>query len=78
MVQQAESGRAATLLGMEYGALQGAREGMMQAQANQMSAYALEQERIAANKGMWGSIIGGVLGAGGAMGAAKIGLGGGK
>jgi len=62
MVQQAESGRAATLLGMEYGALQGAREGMMAAQQNQMSAMAMEQERIAANKALTGSIIGGVLG----------------
>ena len=62
MVQQAESGRAATLLGMEYGALQGAREGMMQAQQNQMSAMAMEQERIAANKAATASIIGGVAG----------------
>ena len=67
MVQQAESGRAATLLGMEYGALQGAREGMMQAQQNQMSAMAMEQERIAANKALTGSIIGGVLGGVGAV-----------
>ncbi len=62
MVQQAESGRAATLLGMEYGALQGAREGMMAAQQNQMSAYAMEQERISANKAATASIIGGVVG----------------
>ena len=78
MVQQAESGRAATLLGMEYGALQGAREGMMAAQQNQMSAMAMEQERIAANKAATASIIGGVIGLGGSLGGAAIGKSDGK
>ena len=71
MVQQAESGRAATLLGMEYGALQGAREGMMAAQQNQMSAMAMEQERIAANKAATASRVGSVVG--GVTGMFKIG-----
>jgi len=67
MVQQAESGRASTLLGMEYGELQGAQAGVQQAYGAQQSAAAMELERINANKGMWGDIIGGVLGAAGAV-----------
>jgi hypothetical protein len=60
MVQEAESGRAATLLGMEYGALAGAQEGVQAAYANQQSAMALDMERQAANKQVWGDVIGGV------------------
>ena len=60
MVQEAESGRAATLLGMEYGALAGAQAGVQQAYANQQAAYALDMERTAANKAVWGQAIGAV------------------
>jgi len=60
MVQEAESGRAATLLGMEYGALAGAQEGVQAAYANQQSAIALDMERQSANKQLWGDVIGGV------------------
>jgi hypothetical protein len=63
MVQQAESGREATLLGMEYGELQGAQAGVQQAYGAQQSAAAMELERVNANKAMTGQIIGGVLGA---------------
>ena len=60
MVQQAESGRVATLLGMEYGELQGAQAGVQAAYTAQQSAIAMEMERINANKQMWAQIIGGV------------------
>ena len=62
MVQQAESGRTSTLLGMEYGEMAGIRQGEQMAMQNQMSAVALEAEMKAANQAMWGSIIGGVAG----------------
>jgi len=64
-VQQAESGREATLLGMEYGELQGAQAGVQAAYGAQQSAAAMEIERVNANKGLTGDIIGGVLGAAG-------------
>tara|TARA_R110000822_G_scaffold74498_1_gene178907 strand:- start:1164 stop:2048 length:885 start_codon:yes stop_codon:yes gene_type:complete len=67
MVQQAESGREATLLGMEYGELQAAQAGVQGAYGAQQSAAAMELERVNANKGMWGDIAGGVLGAAGSI-----------
>ena len=75
MVQEAESGRAATLLGMEYGALAGAQEGVQAAYANQQSAIALDMERQAANKAVWGQAIGAVgsmLGGTGGAAASKL------
>tara|TARA_R110000737_G_scaffold156067_1_gene184882 strand:- start:1903 stop:2562 length:660 start_codon:yes stop_codon:yes gene_type:complete len=67
MVQQAETGRSATLLGMEYGELQGAQAGVQAAYGAQQSANAMELERINANKAMTGQIIGGALGGIGAV-----------
>ena len=62
MVQQAESAKTGTLLGMEYGAMAGINQGKQAAMANQMSAVQLEAEMqssaSAANKGVWGSAIG--------------------
>ena len=74
MVQQAESGRTSTLLGMEYGAQAGINRGVQTAYGNQQSAIAMEAEMKAANQQMWGSIVGGVAGGlgsvvGGGMGA---------
>ena len=66
-VQQAESGREATLLGMEYGELQAAQAGVQGAYGAQQSAMAMELERVNANKAMTGAIIGGVVGAAGAV-----------
>jgi len=60
MVQQAESGRISTLLGMEYGELQAANTGVQAAYGAQQSANAMELERVNANKEMTGKIIGGV------------------
>ena len=60
MVQQAESGRISTLLGMEYGELQGANAGVQAAYGAQQSANAMELERINANKQMTADIIGSV------------------
>jgi hypothetical protein len=60
MVQQAESGRISTLLGMEYGELQGAQAGVQSAYGAQQSAMGMELERINANKALTGDIIGGV------------------
>ena len=66
-VQQAESGREATLLGMEYGGLQAAQAGVQGAYGAQQSAAAMELERVNANKALTGQIIGGVVGAAGAV-----------
>ena len=65
-LQQARSGREATLLGMEYGELQGAQAGLQAAYGAQQSAAAMEMERVNANKAMTGAIIGGALGGVGA------------
>ena len=65
MVQQAESGRESTLLGMEYGELQGANAGVQAAFSAQQNVAAMELERVNANKAMTGEIIGGVVGAAG-------------
>jgi len=62
MVQQAESGRQATLLGMEYGELQAAQAGVQAAYQNQQSAMAMELERIGQNKALAGAIAGGAIG----------------
>ena len=77
-VQQAESGRISTLLGMEYGALAGAEQGVQQGFANQQSALGMEAEMQAANQQMWGDIIGGTLGMVGSLGTAAIGAKGAK
>jgi len=60
MVQQAESGRVATLLGMEYGELTAANAGVQQGYAAKQSAAAMELERVNANKARTGQIIGAV------------------
>ena len=44
MLQEAESGRQATLLGIEYGGAAGANAALQQAQANQMSAMANQMQ----------------------------------
>ena len=78
MAQQAESGRISTLLGMEYGELQGAQAGVQQAYANQQSANAMELERVNANKAMIGDIVGAVGGVAGSVatgGMANLGAG---
>jgi hypothetical protein len=64
-VQQAESGRISTLLGMEYGELQAAQAGVQAAYQNQQSAIAMDMERRGQNMAMTGQIIGGFLGAAG-------------
>ena len=53
MVQEAQTARQATLLGMDYGALTGAQAGQQQAFQNQQSAYGMEMDRIQSNKQMW-------------------------
>ena len=67
MVQEAQTGREATLLGMEYGELAGAQAGVQASYANVQSAAAMELERINANKALTGQIIGGVVGAAGSI-----------
>jgi hypothetical protein len=62
MLQQAESGRISTLLGMEYGALAGAEAGVQQGFANQQSAIGMDAQMLAANQQMIGQIVGGGLG----------------
>ena len=64
MVQQAESGKISTLLGMDYGALAGANEGVQQGFANQQSAIAMNAEMKAANRAANMSLAGDVLSAG--------------
>mgnify|MGYP003640408775 CR=1 FL=1 len=75
-VQQAESAKTGTLLGMEYGAMAGINEGKQAAMANQMSAIQLEAEmkssKTQANASMWGGVVGSLLGAGGGAAAAAI------
>ena len=68
MVKQAQFGRQATLLGMDYGELAGTRQALQQAYGNEMSAYGMGAQMQSARMGMWGSIIGGVAGG---IGAAK-------
>ena len=69
-VQQAESAKAGTLLGMEFGAMAGINEGKQAAMANQMSAMQLEAEMKsqagAATKGVWGQSFGALAKIGGA------------
>ena len=59
MVQSAEFGRESTLLGMEYGLLSGANQGLSQSMANQMSAMGMEANMHGANAqasmSMWGT-----------------------
>ena len=76
MVTEAETGRQATLLGMEYGQLQSAQAGVQAAYGNQMSVNAMELERIGQNKALTGQIIGGVLGAAGTAAAGGLSKGG--
>ena len=71
-VQAAEFGRESTMLGMEYGLLAGANQGLSGAMANQMSAQGMIANmygsQSAAQAGMFGSIIS----AGATVGAAMI------
>jgi len=78
MVQQAETGRTSTLLGMEQGTMAGINQGVQSAYANQQSAIGMEAEMKAATQQMWGSIIGGVAGMAGSIAGAGIGAAGAK
>ena len=62
MVQQAQFGRQATLLGMDYGELAGTRQALQQAYGNEMAAIGMGAQMQSARMGMWGNIIGGVFG----------------
>jgi len=61
MVQSAEWGRESTLLGMEYGLLGGANEGLSAAMGNQMNAMGMNAQmansRNQANNQMFGNVI---------------------
>jgi hypothetical protein len=61
-LQQAEFGREATLLGMDYGLLAGANQAEMQGMANQMAAMGMKADmygsQSSAVSGMWGSAFG--------------------
>ena len=61
MVQQAESGRISTLLGMDYGALAGANEGVQQGFANQQSAVGMNAEMKSANRAANMGLVGDIL-----------------
>ena len=61
MVQSAEMQRQSTLLGIEYGGMQGANAGVQAAYGNQMSAYGASAQMVGSQMGMWGNIIGGGL-----------------
>ena len=61
-VQAAEFGRTSTLLGAEYGAMAGAEAGVQAAYGNQMAAFGAASQMQSARTGMWGDIIGGVVG----------------
>ena len=61
MVQQAESGRISTLLGMDYGALAGANESVQQGFANQQSAIGMNAEMRSANRAANMALAGDVL-----------------
>ena len=63
-VQQAESGRISTLLGMDYGELAGARGQVQQGFASQQSAIAMNAEMKAANRAANMQIAGDIIGAG--------------
>ena len=68
MVQSAEMQRQSTLLGIEYGGMQGANAGVQAAYGNQMSAYGASANMIGSQMQMTGAIIGGVASmAGGAL-----------
>ena len=61
MVQSAEMQRQSTLLGIEYGGMQGANAGVQSAYGNQMSAFGASANMIGAQMGMAGNIVGGAL-----------------
>ena len=61
-VQQAESGRISTLLGMDYGALAAGNQAVQQGMANQQSAIAMNAEMYAANKAANLGLVGDILG----------------
>ena len=61
MVQQAEFGRQATLLGIEYGGMAGANAAVQAAYANQMSGFGMQSGMYNAQLGMTGQIISGGL-----------------
>ena len=62
MVQSAEMQRQSTLLGIEYGGMQGASAGVQAAYGNQMAAYGASAGMVGAQMGMVGNIVGGALG----------------
>jgi len=62
MVQEAQTARQASLLGMDYGALAGAQAGEQQSILNQQSAYGMEMDRIQANQQMFVNAITGLIG----------------
>jgi hypothetical protein len=72
MVQEAETARQSTILGMEFGQMQGIQAGVQAAYSNVASAEAMELERINANKAMVGQIIGGVASGIGAVAGGAI------
>ena len=74
-MEAAEFGREGTLLGMDYGELAGARSGMQQSYANEMAAGGLASQMQSARMGMWGDIIGGVVGGIATGGMANLGAG---
>jgi hypothetical protein len=63
MVQSAEMQRQSTLLGIEYGGMQGANAGVQAAYGNQMSAFGASANMIGSQMQMVGSIVGGGLSA---------------
>ena len=71
-VQQAESGRISTLLGMDYGALAAGNQAVQQGMANQQSAIAMNAEMYAANKAANIGIVGDVLKTAGSVLAAPM------
>lgn len=63
MVQSAEMQRQSTMLGIEYGGMQGANAGVQAAYGNQMSAFGASANMIGSQMQMVGSMVGGGLGA---------------
>jgi hypothetical protein len=72
MVQQAESGRISTLLGMDYGALAGANQGVQQGFANQQSAIAMNAQMKSANRAANMGLVGDILKTGASIAAAPV------
>ena len=62
-VQAAEASQLATLLGMDYGVLAGANQGVSQAMANQMSGLGMQANMYGSQASSTMSTIGGIAGA---------------